>query len=89
MANSSNEKSSWMPQDIPKILIIDPRQFRDNLLNYETKSKLIRLFQVLKKFSEKWFSHVLLMGLLILYAVIGGWIFEAIEGSNERDIKVR
>jgi len=69
--------------DIPRILVIDPRQLTDNLLSSDTKSKVVKVFVFLKKLSERWFSHVLLLAFLILYACIGAWIFEKVEGDFE------
>ncbi|CAG2184222.1 unnamed protein product, partial [Oppiella nova] len=51
----------------------------------DTKSKVVALFVYLKKLSEKWFSHVLLLAFLILYACMGAWIFESVEGGYEKE----
>ena len=70
--------------EIPKIVILDPRQYTDNIFSTDTKSKVVGIFVFLKKLSEKWFSHVLLLAFLILYACIGAAIFESVEGSHEK-----
>ena len=72
---------------VPKILVLDHNQF-NNIIGDDTKSKAIAIFVFLKKFSEKWFSHVLLLVCLIGYACIGAAIFESVEGSFEKEQNV-
>jgi hypothetical protein len=91
MAGSSGRSSAFTTfnqSDIPRILIIDPRQVTDNLLGTDTKSKVVGVFVFLKQLSERWFSHVLLLAFLILYACIGAFIFESVEGSFEAEQNV-
>ncbi|XP_054155552.1 potassium channel subfamily K member 2-like [Oppia nitens] len=72
------------PSDIPGLVILDPRQFSRRVLTIDNKSKVVELAVKVKEFSEKWFSHVLLLAFLLLYACIGAWIFESVEGGFEQ-----
>ena len=85
--------SGWSPRrDLggQSMFVVDPKTLATRLLIrpsrntfVETNSKLVNLFIWLKGASERWFSHVLLLLSLILYACIGGWIFNEIEGGFE------
>jgi hypothetical protein len=91
MAGSSGNSSAFPTfnqSDIPRILIIDPREFTDNLLSTDTKSKAVGVFVFLRQLSERWFSHVLLLAFLMLYACVGAFIFESVEGSFEAEQNV-
>ncbi|CAG2171548.1 unnamed protein product, partial [Oppiella nova] len=52
-----------------------------------TKSKFVKVIESFKQFSEKWFSHVLLLIFLILYGFLGAYVFVTLEGPNESNIK--
>jgi hypothetical protein len=90
MAGSSGRSAfpTFNQSDIPRILIIDPREVTDHLLSTDTKSKAVGVFVFLKQLSERWFSHVLLLAFLIMYACIGALIFESVEGSYEAEQNV-
>ena len=53
-------------------------------LGEHTKSRLIKIIEALKHFSEKWFSHVLLLLFLASYACLGAYIFISFEATNEQ-----
>lgn len=57
-------------------------------LSTQTKSKFIRIVEGFKAFSNKWFSHVLLLAFLILYGFLGAYIFMSIEAPIENTVKV-
>ena len=85
--------SGWSPRGRgggQSMFVVDPKTLATRLLIrpstnafQETNSKLVSLFVWLKHASERWFSHVLLLIALILYACLGGWIFHGIEGGFE------
>lgn len=72
---------------VPKILILEPKQL-ENIIGDDAKSKVVAIFVFLKKLSEKWFSHILLLAFLIAYACIGAAIFESVEGGFEKEQNV-
>jgi len=56
-----------------------------NMSNFEhTKSRLIKFIEALKKLSEKWFSHVLLLLFLAVYACLGAYVFISFEAPSEQ-----
>ena len=69
-----------------KVLVMNPMHMVQ--LSSKTKSRLVKIVEFCKTASEKWFSHWLLLVVLILYALIGAWIFVLIEGSPEAEDKV-
>ncbi len=85
----------WLPkelkdlkqEDLSKIWVINPMHIVT--LSEENKSKFVKVVEACKRFSEKWFSHVLLLLFLILYACLGAYIFQALEGNTEVVLKVR
>lgn len=54
----------------------------------KTKSGLVKFIEFSRGFTEKWFSHILLIALLILYAALGAWMFMVLEGQVEARSKV-
>lgn len=58
-------------------------------LTTQTKSRFLRVVEGFKAFSNKWFSHVLLLMFLILYGFLGAYIFMTIEAPIENTVKVR
>lgn len=69
-----------------KVLVMNPMHMVQ--LSSKTKSRLVKIVEFCRTASEKWFSHWLLLVVLILYALIGAWIFVIIEGGAEMDVKV-
>ncbi|KAH7643361.1 potassium channel subfamily k-like protein 2 [Dermatophagoides farinae] len=75
------------------MFVVDPKTLATRLLvkpNFDdvlegTNTRLVRLFVWLKRLSESWFTHVLLLIALILYACLGGAIFSTIEGNHEKE----
>ena len=57
-------------------------------LSKQTKSKFVKFVDAIKRFSEKWFSHVLLLVFLILYGFLGAYIFQMLEAPLESTNKV-
>lgn len=71
----------------PQVVIVNnPMYFVQ--LRRETKSKLVWFFDHFKSFTERWFSHILLLMSLFLYGCFGAWIFMMIEGQAEVRYKV-
>ena len=69
-----------------KVLVMNPMHMVQ--LSSKTKSRMVKIVEFCRSASEKWFSHWLLLVVLIMYALIGAWIFVMIEGSAEIDVKV-
>lgn len=79
------------------MFVMDPRTFATRLLMTgpsqgrsiargvleDTNSSLVRCFVWLKSASERWFTHLFLLLALVIYAIIGGAIFNRIEGDFE------
>ncbi len=86
----------------PSMFVMDPRTFATRLLVAgpsrgrgiargvleDTNSSLVRCFVWLKSASERWFTHLFLLLALIIYAIIGGAIFNRIEGDFEDEQNV-
>lgn len=64
-----------------RVLVVNPMQIVN--LSEHTKSRLIKFIEAVKRFSEQWFSHVLLLLFLAVYACFGAYIFISFEASNE------
>lgn len=78
----------WMTQENEfgeRVLVMNPMHIVH--LSSDTKSKLVKIIEFFRGFTEKWFSHLLLLCVLILYALIGAWIFVMIEGGYEGQAK--
>lgn len=65
-----------------RVLVVNPMQIVN--LSEHTKSKLIKFIEAVKRFSEKWFSHVLLLMFLAVYACFGAYIFISFEAPTEQ-----
>ncbi|XP_053208785.1 TWiK family of potassium channels protein 18-like [Panonychus citri] len=82
-----NSEPQADPYDIwkalqPQVVIVNnPMYFVK--LKRETRSKLVAFFEYFKTFTERWFSHILLLFVLFLYGCFGAWIFMMIEGKAE------
>lgn len=77
------------------MFVVDPRTMATRMLvkpsigAFEsTNTRVVRFFVWVKKVSEKWFSHVFFLLGLIIYACIGGAIFNKIEGGFEAEQNV-
>lgn len=70
------------PARPPQYFILNPMHVV-NLTADKTKSFGIRMAQKIKAFSEKWFSHVLLLSFLLLYAAAGAKLFHWLEEEFE------
>lgn len=87
-----NSEPQADPYDIwkalqPQVVIVNnPMYFVK--LKRETRSKLVAFFEYFKTFTERWFSHILLLFVLFLYGCFGAWIFMMIEGKAEVKYKV-
>ncbi len=80
------------PKTLATRLLVDPMagamgRGARNVLE-DTNSTLVRCFVMLKSASERWFTHLFLLLALIIYAVIGGAIFNRIEGDFEDEQNV-
>lgn len=65
-----------------RVLIVNPMHIVN--LSEHTKSRLIKSIEGVKRFSEKWFSHVLLLMFLAVYACFGAYIFISFEAPTEQ-----
>lgn len=64
-----------------RVLYVNPTLVN---LSEHTKSRLIKFIEAIKKFSEKWFSHVLLLMFLAVYACFGAYVFISFEAPTEQ-----
>lgn len=69
-----------------KVLVMNPMHMVH--FSNKTKSRLVKIVEFCRAASEKWFSHWLLLVVLIMYAIIGAWVFVIIEGGAEAEVKV-
>lgn len=69
-----------------RIVILNPMHIVN--LSDETHSKLVKFVEYFRSFTEKWFSHILLLLFLFLYGCLGAWIFMMVEGRVEMRSKV-
>lgn len=75
---------SWQsdPTRPPQYLILNPMHIV-NLTADKTRSCAVRAAQSIKAFSQRWFSHILLLLVLLAYAAMGAALFQLIEGPFE------
>ncbi|KAG8199661.1 hypothetical protein JTE90_022114 [Oedothorax gibbosus] len=61
----------------------------NNIVNLQNRTRTfgVRVVEKLKTFSERWFSHILLMICLIIYAAIGAALFQWVEAPVEVEVK--
>jgi len=76
----------WKAVQPTVVIVNDPMYFVR--LKRQTKSKFVNFFDLFKSFTQKWFSHILLIITLFLYGCIGAWIFMMIEGKAHARYKV-
>lgn len=50
-------------------------------LNHGERSVFL-IYDVISKWSRKWFTHIFLMTIVLLYSVLGAWIFVHVEGKR-------
>ncbi|KAH9424644.1 hypothetical protein DERP_013067 [Dermatophagoides pteronyssinus] len=82
MSNVITQDQIWIdPYTNERIWIFNPMHIVH--LSKQQKSRFIRLVEGFKKFSNKWFSHVLLLLFLILYGFLGAYIFVSLEAPME------
>lgn len=87
MSNVITQDQIWIdPYTNERIWILNPMHIVH--LSKQQKSRFIRLVEGFKKFSNKWFSHVLLLLFLILYGFLGAYIFVSLEAPMEDLAKV-
>ncbi|KAJ6223986.1 hypothetical protein RDWZM_002531 [Blomia tropicalis] len=72
------------PKTLATRLLVRPS---GNVLE-DTNSKLVSFFVWVKGASERWFSYLFILLVLIIYAFIGGAIFHKIEGDFEEEQNV-
>lgn len=65
-----------------RVLVVNPMHIVN--LSEHTKSRLIKFIEAIKRFSEQWFSHVLLLLFLAVYACFGAYIFISFEAPSEQ-----
>ncbi|XP_064465832.1 potassium channel subfamily K member 16-like [Ornithodoros turicata] len=76
---------SWQsdPSRPPQYFVVRPMHIV-NLTADKTKSCAVRCAQAIKSFSQRWFSHLLLLLVLLAYAALGAAIFQLIEAPFEQ-----
>lgn len=50
-------------------------------LNHGERSVFL-VYDVISKWSRKWFTHIFLLTIVFLYSVLGAWIFVHVEGNT-------
>ncbi|KAI1305787.1 Potassium channel subfamily K member 18 [Halotydeus destructor] len=63
-------------------IIVNPSMHIINLSS-RTKSNLVKFAEYFKSFTEKWFSHILLLMFLFAYGAFGAWLMMMAEGGVE------
>lgn len=58
-----------------------------HIMTLSRRSFGVKLAQRLQLASQKWFTHIILLSVLMCYCVIGAVFFKIIEGPNEVPIK--
>lgn len=86
MKNIKNDQIWIDPYTNERIWVFNPMHIVQ--LTKRQQSKFIRVVEGFKKFSNKWFSHVLLLLFLILYGFLGAYIFVTLEAPIETTTKV-
>lgn len=87
LSGSHSGDQIWIdPYTNERIWVFNPMHIVN--LTKQTKSKFVRVVEGFKNFSNKWFSHVLLILFLILYGFLGAYIFQTLEGPIEAAAKV-
>lgn len=85
---SGGSERLWIdPYTQERVWVFNPMHIVN--LSTQTKSRFLRVVEGFKAFSNKWFSHVLLLLFLILYGFLGAYIFMTIEAPIENTVKVK
>lgn len=71
----------WAPGGKPRYVVINPMHIIT--LQDRTRTFAVRLVEKLKAISERWFTHVLLLLFLLIYASLGALLFQWIEAPLE------
>ncbi|KAF7490172.1 TWiK family of potassium channels protein 18 [Sarcoptes scabiei] len=87
MKNIKNDQIWIDPYTNERIWVFNPMHIVQ--LTKRQQSKFIRVVEGFKKFSNKWFSHVLLLLFLILYGFLGAYIFVTLEAPIETTTKTQ
>jgi hypothetical protein len=87
-SNAWKREQIWLNQDYgrERVWVFNPMHIVS--LRTETKSKFVKVIESFKQFSNKWFSHILLLIFLMLYGFIGAYVFVTLEGPKESSVKV-
>ncbi|XP_022691775.1 uncharacterized protein LOC111262066 isoform X2 [Varroa jacobsoni] len=67
----------------PRLVVVNPM----HVMTLSRRSLGVKLAQRLQLASQKWFTHVILLSVLMCYCVIGAVFFKIIEGPHEVPIK--
>lgn len=71
----------WAPGRQPRFVVINPMHIIS--LQDKTKTFAVRAVEKIKAISEKWFTHVLLLLFLIIFASLGALLFQWLEQDKE------
>ncbi|KAI2803988.1 hypothetical protein BLOT_008128 [Blomia tropicalis] len=86
MGRFNGGESIWIdPYTHERIWVFNPMHIVN--LSKQTKSRFVRIVEGFKNFSNRWFSHVLLLMFLILYGFLGAYIFVTLEAPIETSTK--
>lgn len=87
LSGSYSAEQIWIdPYTNERVWVFNPMHIVQ--LTKQTKSRFIRIVEGFKQFSNRWFSHVLLLFFLILYGFLGAYIFVTLEAPTEATSKV-
>ena len=87
LSGSSAGNQIWIdPYTKERVWVFNPMHIVN--LTKQTKSRFVRIVEGFKNFSNRWFSHVLLLLFLILYGFLGAYIFVTLEAPIEAATKV-
>lgn len=67
-------------------VIINPMHIIN--LHDKTRTFAVRVVEKIKAISERWFTHVLLLIFLMIYASLGALMFQSVEGGIEKREKM-
>ncbi|KFM57903.1 TWiK family of potassium channels protein 7, partial [Stegodyphus mimosarum] len=71
----------WPADGKPQYVVINPMHIIT--LQDRTRTFAVRVVEKIKAFSERWFTHVLLLLFLMIYAALGALLFQWVEAPLE------
>ncbi|GFY52544.1 uncharacterized protein TNIN_217951 [Trichonephila inaurata madagascariensis] len=73
--------AEWPAGAKPQYVVINPM----HIINLQDRTRTfgVRVVEKIKAFSERWFTHVLLLLFLMIYAAVGALLFQWVEAPLE------